>query len=205
MNYHNTVAQSLSTPDLLAMLVGQERAASFSQTPLSVLFGMRAERQTTAVCENQPQYTPTAILSAAKELVARALSEELTQNSIGLNNPKDVRDYLKLLLGGREQEVFAVLFIDTQHRLIAVEELFHGTLTQTSVYPREVVKRALMHNAASVMFAHNHPSGIPEPSSADIRITDVLKKALALVDVRVLDHFIVGDESALSFAEKGLI
>ena len=205
MNYQTIVAQSLSTPDLLAMLVGQEKAKSFSQTPLSVLFGMRAERQTMAVCENQPQYTPTAILSAAKELVARALSEELTKNPINLNNPKDVRDYLKLLLGGRQQEVFIVLFLDVQHRLIASEEMFHGTLTNTSVHPREVVKRALMHNAAAVMLAHNHPSGVDEPSSADRRITDILKQALALVDVHVLDHFIVGDESAFSFVERGLV
>lgn len=205
MNYQATVAQSLSTPDLLAMLVGQEKAADFSQTPLSVLFGMRADRQTTAVCENQPQYAPVAILSAAKELVARALSEELTQNPINLNNPKDVRDYLKLLLGGRQQEVFVVLFVDIQHRLIAAEELFHGSLKETSVYPREVVKRVLIHNAASVMLAHNHPSGVAEPSNADRVITNVLKQALALVDVRVLDHFIVGDESVLSFAERGLI
>lgn len=205
MNYQATVAQSLSTPDLLAMLVGQEKAAAFSQTPLSVLFGMRADRQTTAVCENQPQYAPVAILSAAKELVARALSEELTQNPINLNNPKDVRDYLKLLLGGRQQEVFVVLFVDIQHRLIAAEELFHGSLKETSVYPREVVKRVLIHNAASVMLAHNHPSGVAEPSNADRVITNVLKQALALVDVRVLDHFIVGDESVLSFAERGLI
>jgi len=98
-----------------------------------------------------------------------------------------------------------VLFLDTQHRLIAAEALFHGTLTQTSVYPREVVKRALMHNAAAVMLAHNHPSGMSEPSQADRLLTDALKQALALVDVRVLDHFIIGDESALSFAEKGLI
>ena len=205
MNYQATVAQSLSTPDLLAMLVGQEKAADFSQTPLSVLFGMRADRQTTAVCENQPQYAPVAILSAAKELVARALSEELTQNPINLNNPKDVRDYLKLLLGGRQQGVFVVWFVDIQHRLIAAEELFHGSLKETSVYPREVVKRVLIHNAASVMLAPNHPSGVAEPSNADRVITNVLKQALALVDVRVLDHFIVGDESVLSFAERGLI
>jgi DNA repair protein RadC len=110
-----------------------------------------------------------------------------------------------LLLGGRQQEVFVVLFLDTQHRLIAAEELFHGTLTQTSVYPREVVKRALMHNAAAVLLANNHPSGLAEPSQADQLLTNALKQALALVDVRALDHFIIGDESALSFAERGLI
>ena len=205
MNHQSTTVQSLSTPDLLAMLVGQEKATAFSQTPLSVIFGLRADRQTSTVCEDQPQYVPSAILSAARELVKRALCEEMSQNAINFKSPQAAKDYLKLLLGGRQQEVFVAFFLDAQHRLIAVEELFHGTLTQTSVYPREVVKRALMHNAAAVMLAHNHPSGMAEPSQADRLLTDTLKQALALVDVRVLDHFIVGDESALSFAEKGLI
>jgi len=205
MNYQTIAAQSLSTPDLLAMLIGKEKAQTLSHTSLSVLFGMRANRQTAVVCENQPHYAPAAIISAAKELVMRALSEDATENPINLNNPVQVKEYLKLLLGGRQQEVFVVLFLDTQHRLIAAEELFHGTLTQTSVYPREVVKRALMHNAAAVLFAHNHPSGVAEPSQADQLLTNVLKQALALVDVRALDHFIIGDESALSFAERGLI
>ena len=98
-----------------------------------------------------------------------------------------------------------VLFLDSQNRLITSEELFHGTLSQTSVYPREVVKRALANNAASVMLAHNHPSGLTEPSQADCLLTTALKQALALVDVRVLDHIVVGEEEALSFAEKGLI
>ncbi len=98
-----------------------------------------------------------------------------------------------------------VLFLDAQHRLIASEELFHGTLTQTSVYPREVVKRALIHNAAAVMLSHNHPSGLAEPSSADRMLTDALKQALGLVDVRVLDHIVIGEQEALSFAERGLI
>ncbi len=110
-----------------------------------------------------------------------------------------------MLLGGRHQEVFLWLFLDTQHRVIASEELFHGTLNQTSVYPREVVKRALAHNAAAVILAHNHPSGVAEPSQSDQLLTDVLKQALNLVDVRVLDHFVVGASQTLSFAEKGLI
>lgn len=205
MNYQNIAAQSLSTPDLLTMLVGKTKAQELSHTPLSVLFGMRANRQTSAVCEKEATYTPVHTILAAKELVMRALSEEITQHPINLNSPRDVKDYLRLLLGGRQQEVFVALFIDAQHQLIAAEELFHGTLTQTSVYPREVVKRALAHNAAAVMLCHNHPSGRAEPSSADRMLTDVLKQALALVDVRVLDHFIVGDESTFSFAERGLI
>ena len=197
--------QRLSNTDLLAMLVGQEKAVVYSQTTLSVLFGMRQDRQTMVVCEDQPlQYTPT-ILSAAKELVVRALSEELALNAINLATPNDVRDYLRLLLSGRGQEVFVVLFLDAQRRLIAAEEMFNGTLTQTSVYPREVVKRALFHNAAAVIFAHNHPSGLSEPSHADKHLTVALTQALALVDVRAIDHFIIGDGSALSFSEKGLI
>jgi DNA repair protein RadC len=134
----------------------------------------------------------------------RALQETL-QNGDALNSPHVVRDYLRLLLGSREQEVFVVLFLDTQHRVLATEELFQGTLTQTSVYPREVVKHALAHNAAAVIFAHNHPSGIAEPSHADELLTGVLKQALALVDVRVLDHFVVAGGKTLSFAERGLV
>lgn len=205
MSYQSTATHSLSTPYLLSMLVGKAKAKTLSQTPLSVIFGLRADRQTSYVCEDQPQYTPAAILSAAKELVKRALSEEISQNTINLNSPQAVKDYLKLLLGGRQQEVFVALFLDAQHRLIAAEEMFHGTLTQTSVYPREVVKRALTHNTAAVMFCHNHPSGMSEPSNSDRLLTDALKQALQLVDVRVLDHFIIGDESVMSFAERGLI
>jgi DNA repair protein RadC len=101
--------------------------------------------------------------------------------------------------------VFLVVFLDAQNRLIAAEEMFRGTLTQTSVYPREIVKRSLAHNAAAVIFAHNHPSGLAEPSRADELLTSTLKQALALVDVKVLDHFVVGVASALSFAERGLL
>jgi DNA repair protein RadC len=143
-------------------------------------------------------------LQAVLELSRRALKEEL-QRGDALNSPRMVRDYLQLLLGGRHQEVFLVLFLDTQHRVIATEELFHGTLSQTSVYPREVVKRALAHNAAAVILAHNHPSGVAEPSQSDQLLTDALKQALGLVDVRVLDHFVVAAGRTLSFAEKGLI
>jgi DNA repair protein RadC len=143
-------------------------------------------------------------LQAVLEMSRRALQEEI-QRGDALNSPRAVRDYLQLLLGGRHQEVFLVLFLDTQHRVIASEELFHGTLGQTSVYPREVVKRALAHNAAAVILAHNHPSGVAEPSQSDQMLTDALKQALSLVDVRVLDHFIVTAGQTLSFAEKGLI
>lgn len=145
-----------------------------------------------------------ARLQAAAELVRRGLREKL-EAGVALSAPGAVRDYLRLTLNGRPHEVFVVVFMDAQHRVIASEILFRGTLTQTSVYPREVVKRALHHNAAAVIFAHNHPSGVAEPSRADEALTGALKQALALVDVRVLDHFVVAGDGALSFAERGLL
>lgn len=145
-----------------------------------------------------------AQLQAALELARRALREELSSRD-ALSSPRAVRDYLRLLLSGREQEVFVVLLLDAQHRVITSEEMFRGTLTQTSVYPREVVKCALKHNCAAVIFAHNHPSGVAEPSHADEILTRSLKAALALVDVQVLDHFIVAGTRTMSFAERGLL
>jgi len=143
-------------------------------------------------------------LQAVIEMSRRALKEEM-QRGDALNSPRAVSDYLQLLLGAKQQEVFMVLFLDTQHRVIASEELFHGTLSQASVYPREVVKRALAHNAAAVILAHNHPSGVAEPSQSDRMLTDALKQALDLVEVRVLDHFVVAAGQTLSFAEKGML
>lgn len=143
-------------------------------------------------------------LQAIFEMSRRALNEQMQVKDI-LSSPQQVRDYLCLKLGSLTREVFMVLFLDAQNRMIVTEELFTGTLTQTSVYPREVVKRALHHNAASVIFAHNHPSGVAEQSKADEIITAQLKKALALVDVRVLDHFIVAGNQTLSFSERGLL
>jgi DNA repair protein RadC len=123
-----------------------------------------------------------------------------------LSSPQQVRDYLRLRLGSLAHEVFMALLLDAQNRLIEAAEMFRGTLTQTSVYPREIVKTALAHNAAAVIFAHNHPSGVAEPSRADELLTRQLKQALELVDVRVLDHFIVaGNGPPLSFAERGLL
>lgn len=145
-----------------------------------------------------------AQLQAILELSRRLLAEEL-QAGISLSTPKAVTQYLQLLLGGREFESFVVMFLDVKNRLIDSDELFRGTLTQTSVYPREVVKAALARNAASVIFAHNHPSGTTEPSPADRSLTQALKYALALVDVRVLDHFIVAGSEIYSFAEHGLV
>ena len=143
-------------------------------------------------------------LQAIFEMSRRALNEQLKQQDM-LNSPQQVRDYLVLKIGSQHKEVFLVLFLDTQHRLIASEEMFTGTLKETSVYPREVVKRALHFNAAAVILAHNHPTGIAQQSSADELITRELSKALALVDVKVLDHFIVAGNQVLSFSERGLL
>lgn len=145
-----------------------------------------------------------AEIVAVLELARRALAQQLRQREV-FDSPAAVRHYLQLHLAGRAHEVFAVLFLDSQHRLIVMEELFRGTLTQTSVYPREVVLHALRHQAAAVVLAHNHPSGSVQPSRADEALTQTLKAALALVDVRVLDHVIVGPGQALSMAEKGLL
>jgi DNA repair protein RadC len=146
-----------------------------------------------------------AQLQAATELARRALSEELSAG-VQLSSPLAVRNYLRLSLGALPYEVFTVLLLDAQNRLIRAEELFRGTLAQTSVYPREVVKLALQHNAAAAIFAHNHPSGIAKPSRADELLTQTLKQALSLVEVKVLDHFIVaGSNPPLSFAERGLL
>ena len=141
---------------------------------------------------------------AAVEIVKRALHERVARGD-ALSSPETVRDYLRLALSSRPVEVFIGLFLDTQHRLIAADELFHGTLAQTSVFPREVVKAALGYNAAAVIFAHNHPSGVAEPSRADELLTQSLKQALSLVDIRTLDHFVVAGPTVLSFAERGLI
>jgi DNA repair protein RadC len=145
-----------------------------------------------------------AQFAAAMELVRRCLKEELHAGS-ALTSPGAVRDYLRLAIAAREHEVFVCLWLDAQHRVLSIEELFRGTLTQTSVYPREIVKSALRANAAAVIFAHNHPSGVAQPSQADELLTRNLKEALALVEVKVLDHFIVAGNQAISFAERGLL
>ncbi len=145
-----------------------------------------------------------AELAAVIEMARRAIGQQLAAAPV-FDSPQAVKDHLQLQLGGLAHEVFMVLFLDAQHRLVASEELFRGTLGQTSVYPREVVKRALAHNAGAVILAHNHPSGVAEPSRADEFLTQSLKTALALVDVRVLDHLVVGRGAVVSFAERGLL
>lgn len=145
-----------------------------------------------------------AELAAVLELARRAMAEQLKERAV-FDSPEAVKHYLQLHLARKAHEVFAVLFLDSQHRLIQMDELFRGTLTQTSVYPREVVLHALQRQAAAVVLAHNHPSGTVQPSRADEALTQTLKSALALVDVRVLDHVIVGPGQALSMAEQGLL
>jgi DNA repair protein RadC len=154
----------------------------------------------------QPGLGPAraAQLKAMVELVRRSLIEEVAHRD-ALASPGAVRDYLRLTLSALPYEAFMALFLDSQNRLLAARELFRGTLAQTSVYPREVVKAALAHNAGAVIFAHNHPSGIAEPSHADELLTGALKQALALVDIRTLDHFIVAGQRVISFAERGLL
>lgn len=185
--------RSCSDVELLSLLVGQKSAHRLMSGGLASLLVGTADKR-----ELHPR------LGAALELVKRALKEELRSGS-ALTSPGAVRDYLRLMLAGKEHEMFVVVFLDAQHRVIDAEELFRGTLTQTLVYPREVVKASLRWNAAAVILAHNHPSGVAQPSQADELLTRNLKDALALVDVKVLDHFIIAGNAGISFAERGLL
>ena len=198
----STPIRHLPDADLLRLVLGDEAATTLSQLPLAEVF--RFDAGTAALQEDIAHYGPLRTLAAAVELMARALSRTLADRDC-VADPASVRTLLQLRLGGLPHELFAVLLLDAQNRLIDCVALFRGTLTQTSVYPREVVKFALQHNAAGLIFAHNHPSGVTDPSQADEALTRTLKQALALVDVRVLDHFIVGGGEALSFAERGLL
>ncbi len=207
----NHGAQSLSDAELLAIFLrvgvrgksavdlGRELMLEFGS--LNGLFFASRQACTQVKGLGDAKY---AQLQAVLEMSRRALAEEM-QARDALSSPTAVRDYLRLKLAGLPHEVFMAVFLDAQNRVLEAEELFRGTLTQTSVYPREVVKRALAHNAAGLILAHNHPSGVAEPSQADRWLTDQLKAALALVDVKVLDHFVIAGSHALSFAERGLL
>lgn len=184
--------RNASDVELLSQLIGTQECQRLYSGSLQPFFGRDTSEGVPAQC------------LVARELVKRWLAEELEGRTV-FATPEGVTDYLKLHFAGREYESFVVLYVDAQNRLMAVEELFRGTLTQTSVYPREVVKSALRINAAGVMFSHNHPSGSTNPSRADEHLTQTLKAALALVDVRVLDHLIIAGNCSLSFAERGLI
>ncbi len=189
----STAYAQLSDVDLLGKLIGIRESRRLYRGALQPLFAT-------------PSGTGTVHekCAVARELVLRSLQEDLRTGN-ALTSPGAVRDYLRLVLGGREHEVFIALFLDAQHRVLLADEMFRGTLTQTSVYPREVVKAALRANAAAVIFAHNHPSGVVQPSQADELLTRNLKDALALVEIKVLDHFIVAGTKTLSFAERGLL
>ena len=189
-----TGVAGLSSLDIARELLGRHRGLSgLLAEPTDKLTGTRGLGP-----------TKVAKIKAGIELARRALREEVTHGST-LTSPEAVRDYLRLTLAALPHETFVVLFLDSQHRLLAADELFRGTLAQTSVYPREIVKAALAHNAAAVIFAHNHPSGVAEPSRADELLTQALKQALALVDIRTLDHFVVAGHRVVSFAERGLL
>lgn len=190
---------------LLARLLGSEQQAC----RLLGDYGGSLSALVLKAAANTAAYANPALATvrAAREVVQRALCEELVQRAI-LTAPGQVRDYLRLKLAGRPYEVFMVLFLDSQQQLIAADEMFRGTLNETSVYPREIVKAALSYNCASVILAHNHVSqGQARPSNADVLLTQKLQQALALVDVKVLDHFITGSasEPVFSFAESGLL
>lgn len=192
----------LSDTDLLGVLVGSRHAALLLKDASGSLSQLLHEPMPAT-------YAMPRVMSkvqAAAELVRRSLAEAMAHRDV-LASPAAVRTYLRLMLARLEHEVFVVLFLDAQNRVIASEEMFRGTLTQTSVYPREVVKRTLELNAAAVILAHNHPSGLAEPSRADEALTQTLRASLALIDARVLDHFIVAGNgnSILSFAERGLL
>jgi DNA repair protein RadC len=206
-------AAALSDAELLAIFlrvgIRGKSAVDLARDLLAQFNGELAElaAASTASLAKLPGIGPAkaAQLSAALELARRSLINPLKERD-ALTSPQAVRDWLRLSLGELQHEVFVALWLDAQNRLIATEELFRGTLTQTSVYPREVVKRALANNAGAVILAHNHPSGVTEPSAADIALTSTLKHALALIEVKVLDHFVVASGTLpLSFAERGLI
>ena len=202
--------KSLSDAELLAIFlrtgIKGKTAVDLSNELLCGFNGLREllKADVDSFCQypglGQAKY---AQLQAVLEMARRYLSEELKRGD-SLTSPQHTRDYLSSKLRDYPHEVFAVLFLDQRHRVIEFEEMFRGTIDGASVYPREVVKKSLEHNAAAVIFAHNHPSGVAEPSQSDERITRRLKDALALVDIRVLDHFVVGDE-VVSFAERGLL
>jgi len=202
-------AAALSNAELLALLLGHGQqgmtAVDLARDALLRFGGLRnlLDAQPAGIGA-LPGWGParTARLLAVVELSRRHLGEGLSRSD-KLRSPSDTRDFLRARLRGYDHEVFAVLFLDNQHRVISYEELFRGTLDSCSVHPREVVKRSLAHRAGAVIFAHNHPSGVAEPSTADRQITRRLQEALALIEVRTLDHLVIGDGEPVSFAERG--
>lgn len=186
--------------------LSREDLVSEMLSPLPPTFAAGALRVSDADLSAPP--SPESLLarrlSVARELLLRDLREQMHRGPV-MTSPQILRDWLRLYCAGLEHEVFLVLYLDANHRLIEPQELFRGTLTQTSVYPRELVKGALARNAAALAVAHNHPSGQAEPSRADEFLTQTLKSTLSLVDVRIIDHFVVAGDQVVSFAERGLI
>lgn len=202
-------AAALSDAELLALFIGSGRRGRTAVDVGRDLLGAHAGLKTLLELDartlaGQPGIGPAKAcrLQTALELGRRYLASDL-QRSDALTHPAACADYLRARIAGFPYEVFVCLFLDTRHRVIACEELFRGSIDGASVHPREVVRRCLTHNAAAVIFAHNHPSGVAEPSQADREITRHLRQALELIEVRVLDHFVVGSGSALSLAERG--
>jgi DNA repair protein RadC len=203
--------QALSDAELLAVLLGagtRGRSAVDLARELIGAFGSLRELLSAdrARFRGRTGIGPAryAVLQAAVELTRRHLREPLRIGG-ALNEPESTRSFLIAQLRDRPYEVFCCLFLDSRHRLIAFEEIFRGTIDGASVHPREVIRQALLHNAAAVIAAHNHPSGVLDPSAADEYVTRRLREALALIDVRLLDHFIVGDGACYSFCESGLL
>lgn len=204
-------SQSLSDAELLAILLrtgtAGMSAVDLARRLLKEFDGLRglltADQKT--FCQGKGLGMATYVqCQAVLEIARRHYAEQLGERD-NFTSPEHVREYLQASLRDRQSEVFCVLFLDNRHRLISFEECFNGTIDGASVYPREIVRKAIHHNAAAVILAHNHPSGIAEPSQADVALTIRLKDALGLVDVRVLDHFIVGDGLPISFSERGLM
>jgi DNA repair protein RadC len=202
-------ASALSDAELVALFLdGRDADAVGRARRLIARFGRLSRLLSAPAAEIEAPGEARAArhvrIGAVMELARRALAEEMKARD-SLASPAAVRAYLRLRMQDLGHECFYGVFLDAQNRVIAAEELFRGTLTQTSVYPREVVKHALRHNAAAMILAHNHPSGVAEPSLQDQALTRTLAEALALIDVKVLDHFIVAPGAAMSFAERGLL
>ena len=201
--------QSLSDAELLAIFLRTgckgRTAIDLARDLLIAFGGLRQILESTQAdfCRAQGLGTAKyAQLQAVMEIARRHLSEYLTRED-NLNSPDQVREYLIRQLRHQPREIFAALFLDSQHRLLVYDQIFYGTIDSASIHPREVVKKALDYNAAALIFAHNHPSGVSEPSAADKHITRILQKALQLVDIEVLDHFVIGDGEIVSFAQRG--
>lgn len=204
-------SSALSDAEILALLVGNgvmgQSAVALAHHLIKTFGGLRAicDAPQNTLCEQPGIGRATySRIQATLELGRRYLFETLRRGD-AFENPEITRRFLSARLRHHRHEVFGVLFLDNAHRVIAFEELFHGTINGASVYPRVVLQRALAHNAAAVIFAHNHPSGVAEPSAADRQITNTLCKVLSMVDIRVLDHFVIGESEAVSFAERGLL